>query len=212
MTVLDLIPSLSVTLNKTIRGKVATITKTIVGKTSAPQNIFNFTGGQNTDQITLLWSYPRAASGDLADLDLKEVIIRRAPGTVTGTVENFVAADPLVSVSAGTARKSIPIDTFGTFTYLARTRDTSGNFSDDVQKITFTITRPQRSTVVQAFNEDSPAVNLQILQTQTKARPTSHLLPTQQVAVERVPGGTATDNANGTSSGFSAIGGAATIF
>ena len=197
-------------LNKTIRGKVASITKTIVGKTSAPQNIFNFTGGQNTDQITLLWSYPRAASGDLADLDLKEVIIRRAPGTVTGTVENFVAADPLVSVSAGTARKSIPIDTFGTFTYLARTRDTSGNFSDDVQKITFTTTRPQRSTVVQAFNEDSPAVNFTTITNTNQGETNFPSFADSASGGRAVPGGTATDNANGTSSGFSAIGGAAT--
>ena len=84
--------------------------------------------------------------------------MRRAPGNVAGTVENFVASDPLVTVSAGTARKSIPIDTFGEFTYLARTRDTSGNFSDDVVKITLTTTRPQRSTVVNAYNEDSPSV------------------------------------------------------
>jgi hypothetical protein len=135
-------------LNKDIRGKTASVTKTIVGKTAAPSNIFNFTGGQNTDQITLLWQYPRAASGDLLDLDLKEVVVKRAPGVVANTVANFVASDALVTVSAGTARKSIPIDTFGEFTYLARTRDTSGNFSEDVQSITLTTTRPDRSTVV----------------------------------------------------------------
>ena len=72
----------------------------------------------------------------------------------------MLVADDLVTVSAGTARKSIPIDTFGEFTYLARTRDTSGNFSDDVvAKITIITTRPARSTVVKAYNEDDPATD-----------------------------------------------------
>ena len=62
-------------LNKDVRGVPTTVTKSIVGKTSAPTNIFNFTGGQQTDQVTLLWTYPRQANGDLLDLDLKEVVI-----------------------------------------------------------------------------------------------------------------------------------------
>ena len=197
-------------LNKSIRGATSTISKSIVGKTAKPANIFNFTGGQNTDQITLLWQYQRQASGDLLDLDLKEVVIRRAPGTVSATVQNFVSADPLVTVSAGTARKSIPIDTFGEFTYLARTRDTSGNFSDDVVAITLTTTRPDRSTVVAAFNEDSPSVNFTDI-TNTNAGESnfpSFTDSTQGGTV--VPNGNQTDNSNGTASGFSAIGGSPT--
>ena len=197
-------------LNKSIRGITSTISKSIIGKTAKPANIFNFTGGQNTDQITLLWQYQRQTSGDLLDLDLKEVVIRRAPGTVAFTVNNFVASDPLVTVSAGTARKSIPIDTFGTFTYLARTRDTSGNFSDDVVGITLTTTRPDRSTVVAAFNEDSPSVNFTDI-TNTNAGESnfpSFADSTQGGTV--VADGNQTDNSNGTSSGFSAIGGSPT--
>ena len=121
---------------------------------------------------------------------------------VTGTVENFVAADPLVSVSAGTARKSIPIDTFGEFTYLARTRDTSGNFSDDVQIITFTTTRPQRSTVVQAFNEDSPAVNFTDITNTNQGESNFPSFADSASGGRAVPGGTATDNANGSSRFF----------
>ena len=199
-----------VPLNKEIKGKSATITKTIIGKTAAPSNIFNFTGGQNTDQITLLWSYPRTASGDLLDLDLKEVVIRRAPGLVSNTVANFVASDPLVTVSAGTARKSIPIDTFGEFTYLARARDTSGNFAEDVQSISFTTTRPDRSTVIAAFNEDSPSVSFTDI-TNTNAGESNFPSFADSVSGGTVvAGGNQTDNSNGTSDGFSAIGGAST--
>ena len=60
-----------VPLNKSVRGITAIISKSIIGKTSKPANIFNFTGGQQTDQITLLWSYERTTDGELADLDLK---------------------------------------------------------------------------------------------------------------------------------------------
>ena len=138
------------------------------------------------------------------------MLLERAPGTVSATVQNFVSADPLVTVSAGTARKSIPIDTFGEFTYLARTRDTSGNFSDDVVAITLTTTRPDRSTVVAAFNEDSPSVNFTDI-TNTNAGESnfpSFADSTQGGTV--VPNGNQTDNSNGTASGFSAIGGSPT--
>ena len=60
----------------------------------------------------------------------KEVIIKRIQGDVTPDLTNFIAGIPFVSVAAGVNRKSVPIDTFGTFTYMARTRDTSGNFSE----------------------------------------------------------------------------------
>ena len=43
-----------VPLNKEIRGITAIARKSISGKTDTPANIFNFTGGQQTDQITLL--------------------------------------------------------------------------------------------------------------------------------------------------------------
>jgi len=197
-------------LNKSIRGVTATANKSIIGKTAKPANIFNFTGGQNTDQITLLWQYERSTNGDLADLDLKEVVVRRAPGSVSATVENFVASEPLVTVSAGTARKSIPIDTFGEFTYLARTRDTSGNLSESVVGITLTTTRPDRSTVVAAFNEDSPSVNFTDI-TNTNAGESNFPSFTDSVAGGTVVAdGNQTDNSNGTSSGFSAIGGSPT--
>ena len=208
-------------LNKEIRGITATSSKSIIGKTAKPANVFNFTGGQQTDQITLLWSYERQTDGELLDLDLKEVIIRRAPGEVALTLENFVAAEPLVTVSAGTARKSIPIDIFGTFTYLVRTRDTSGNFSESVTGISLTTTRPARATVVAAFNEDSPSVafagitNTNLGETNFPSFANSNTGGLSFNA--SATGGAAAafnsslvDNANGTSSGFAAIAGAVT--
>lgn len=198
-------------LNKNIRGVTHTITKSIVGKSAKPANVFNFTGGQQSDQISLFWEYART-NDELTDLDLKEVVIRRLQGSLAATIENFIAAVPFVSVAAGVTRKSIPIDIFGQFTYLARTRDTSGNFSDDVVAISLTTTRPSRSTVVAAFNEDSPSVNFTDI---TNTNATEFNFPsfansnTGGTAVVALPT-SLVDNANGTSEGFSAIGGAPT--
>ena len=198
-----------VPLNKDIRGITAIVSKSIIGKTAQPANIFNFTGGQQTDQITLLWSYARLSDGELKDIDLKEVVIKRLPGTALSTVENFVLADPLVTVSAGTARKSIPIDTFGEFTYLARTRDTSGNFSDSVAAITLVTSRPNRSSIVAAYNEDSPSVNFTSI-TNTNAGednfPSFTDSNTGGLAFNKSDSpfdSSTTDNANGTSTGWS---------
>ena len=200
-----------VPLNKDIRGLQATITKSIIGKTAKPANIFNFTGGQQIDQITLLWSYARTSDGELADLDLKEVIVKRLPGAIDATIDNFVAAVDLVTISAGTARKSIPIDTYGEFTYLARTRDTSGNFSESVVGITLTTSRPIRSTVVAAYNEDAPSVNFTNITNTNNGEtnfPSFSDSTTGGLAYGVRPGiggvSSATDNANGTSSGWSA--------
>ena len=198
-------------LNKNIRGFATTVTKSIVGKSAKPANVFNFTGGQQSDQISLFWEYNRT-NDELTDLDLKEVVIRRIQGSLAATIENFIAAVPFVSVAAGVTRKSIPIDIFGEFTYLARTRDTSGNFSDDVVAISLTTTRPKRSTVVAAFNEDAPSVNFTDI---TNTNATEFNFPsfansnTGGTAVVALPT-SLVDNANGTSTGFSAIGGAPT--
>jgi hypothetical protein len=196
-------------LNRTIRGATTNISKPIVGKSAKPQNVSALTGGQQTDQITLFWQYARV-NGELADLDLKEVVFRRAPGVVTFTVENYIGSDPFVTVSAGTARKSIPIDTFGTFTYLARTRDTSGNFSDSVTGISLTTTKPQRATTVAAYSEDSPSVQFSTIVNNNASEdnfPSYSDSNTGGIAYSYT---SAVDNANGSSSGWSAIGGSPT--
>ena len=210
-----------VPLNKEIRGVTAFTSKSIIGKTAQPANIFNFTGGQQTDQITLLWTYPRTGDGELTDIDLKEVVIKRVSGFVSASLTNdqligtFVLADNLVTVSAGTARKSIPIDTFGEFTYLARTRDTSGNFSEGVAVITLTTSRPARSTVIKAYSEDNPSsafagrTNDNSEETNFPSFASSN---TGGLAFAVPPNPTPpgesniVDNANGTASGFSAAG------
>jgi hypothetical protein len=79
----------------------------------------------------LFWEYERV-NDELKDLDLKEVVIRRLEGSQDATLANFIAASAFVTVAAAEQRITVPIDIFGTYTYLIRTRDTSGNFSEDV--------------------------------------------------------------------------------
>lgn len=192
-------------LNRTIRGITAEITQAIVGKTAAPRNIINFTGGQQNELITLFWGYERDASGQVVDLDLKEVDIRRLPGVVPVNKESFIRADPLVTVSAGSGRKSVPIDSYGEFTYLAVTRDTSGNISDSVVGVTILTTRAQRSTVVAAYNEDNPSEAFTILPTNTNSTETNFASRTSTNGGLRLPNGSRVDNANGTASGWSVL-------
>lgn len=192
-------------LNKSIRGAVAYITKSIVGKTAKPQPISSFTAGQQGEQLTLFWEYARV-NGELADIDLKEVVFRRAPGTVAYTVENYIGSDPFVIVSAGSVRKSIPIDTFGTYTYLARTRDTSGNFSEEVTGITLTTTKPQRSTTVAAYSEDLPAVQWADIPNNNSSEYNFPSFANSNTGGLAYSYTSAVDNANGSSTGFSATG------
>lgn len=143
-------------LNRSIRGISAVATKAIQGKLTPPKNIINFIGGQQNDIVTFFWNYERVGE-QFYDLDLKEVIIRRHPGIVAATLESFQVATPIVTVSAGSGRKSVPIDAYGTFTYLAVTKDTSGNLSETVVGTTVTTSRAQRSTTVAAYSEDNPS-------------------------------------------------------
>ena len=198
-------------LNRDIRGVSTELSQLIIGKTAPPQNIFDFTAGQSDQQITLFWQYLKT-NEILDDLDLSEVIIRRQPGEVSNTIANFNTAVPLVIVSAPTSRKSTPIDDYGEFTYLARTVDTSGNFSEDVQSFTFTTFEPTTATPIAAYNEDSPSVNFTNI-TNTNAGednyPSFNTSNAGGLTFEDKTDGfpsSLVDNANGSSSGYSATG------
>ena len=188
-------------LNKSIRGITATKSQPIIGKTAAPQNIYNFAGGQQNELVTLYWDFVRVGS-ELYDLDLQEVVIRRIAGTVDANIENFLAAQPLVVVSTPSQRKSIPIDSFGTYTYLARTKDTSGNFSDSVIGTTVTTIRAQRTTTIRAYSEDNPSVTFSAI---PNTNSSEYYFPSRANSTGGLsgPGKSAVDNANGSSSGYS---------
>jgi len=197
-------------LNNDIRGVSAEVQNAIIGKSALPQNIINFSAGQLGDTITLFWQYVTTLTGELIDLDLKEVIIKRASGAIdtAGFDAAFQTADPFVTVSAGSTRKARPIDTFGTFTYLAKTRDTSGNMSTNVVGITITTNRTAVVRVFKTYSEDNPGGNV------VSGFPNSNRTETNFPSFANSNTGgivsatfdsSLVDNANGTSSGWSVV-------
>jgi hypothetical protein len=196
-------------LNKNIRGVTTTETKSIIGKTAQPDNIYNFRGAQSTDQISLFWEYERV-NDELKDLDLKEVVIRRIVGTQTATTGNFIAASPFVTVAGAEQRITVPIDIFGTYTYLARTRDTSGNFSEGVVAVTITTVRPKNTDVVAAYNEDDPSTDFTDITNTNSGETNFPSFANSNTGGLSYSYTSLVDNANGTSSGFSAIAGSPT--
>jgi len=196
-------------INNSIRGVTTTKSATIIGKTAAPLNIIGLSGGQQDTQITLFWQYVRK-NGDLFDIDLKEVIIRKIPGTKAATLSNYIVANDLVTVSAGTARKSIPIDMYGTFTYLVRTKDTSGNYSDTVEGITLTTVKPKKTNTIAAYNEDNPYVSFASINNNNTNEYYFPSFANSNTGGLSYSYSSPIDNANGSSTGFSVIIGSAT--
>jgi hypothetical protein len=197
-------------LNRSIRGITAIAEKTIIGKTSPPANVVGFTGGQQNEVITFFWGYERN-DGELTDPDLKEVIITRLPGDLPITLENFLAGSPLVTISVPSARKSVPIDTYGTFTYLVSRSDTSGNLSQTVTGATITTSRAQRSTTVAAYSEDSPSeIFISALQNNNSTEYNFPSFANSNTGGIAYAYTSAVDNANGSSTGWSIISGSPT--
>ena len=186
-------------LNKNIRGIAAFATKDIIGKDIPPSNVLNFTGGQQTDQITLFWEYLKNANGDLIDIDLSEVAIYYLAGDYSNYSQEALngllfTATPLVTVAASSQRKTVPILNYGTYTYLAKTIDTSGNSSTDVIATVITTSRPKKTRVVAAYNEDDPSVSFSDIANNNSSE-TNYPSYNTDVAILA---------ANGSSTGFSA--------
>ena len=197
-------------LNKALRGVTATASKSIIGKAAKPQNIYNFISGQQNDTITFLWSYATDTAGNLTDLDLQSVEIKRLPGVVTATLENFLVADPIVTVSAGSVRKSIPIDTYGTYTYLAMTKDTSGNYCEAPVSTTLTTIMAQSSTTVFAYSEDDSTDVFTSIPNTNAGETNFPSFANSNTAGIAYGYTSKVDNANGTSTGWSSIAGVPT--
>lgn len=188
-------------MNKNIRGISAIVEKAIIGKTAKPLNVLNFTGGQQNELVTLFWQYQRNGS-DLYDPDLKEVVIRRIAGSVEATLENYLLASPYLSASAPLERVTIPIDIYGSYTYLARTLDTSGNFSDSVVGAIISTSKPKRSTTVAAYSEDNPSIQFSSIPNNNASE---YYFPSFANSTGGLANSTpnAVDAANGSSSGWS---------
>lgn len=192
-------------INKNIRGVSYEISYPIQGKTTPPLNVQRVSAGQQADIILLSWEYERGANGQLYDLDLKEVEIRRLPGVVDVTLDNYIKSEKVASVSPPSSNKSIPLDNFGTYTYMFRSVDSSGNYSASIVGTTLTTVKSQTYTTVAAYNEDDPTTPFtEIVNTNsTESRFPSFANSTNGGLSS--PTSSKVDNANGSSSGWSTL-------
>jgi len=209
-------------LNGTIRGVTLEKTQSIAGKTAPPQNVTNFSVAQVGEEVQFSWQYVTNEDGSLFDADLRDIVIKRVGGTVAEAdfASAFVTATEYIVVSSGSTKKSAPIDTFGTFTYLAKTRDTSGNLSSSVVAVTFTSTKLSSLFLLQAYSEDAPGgnvvagipnenrgeFNFPSFANSNTGGLTSHF----DAGVGGSFNSHVVDNANGTSTGYAAISGSPT--
>jgi len=155
-----------IALNNDLKGIVAEKTQGIVGKSAPPQNVINLSGGQNGNQLTFLWDVPRTSAGDVVDLDLNEIEFRRIAGTLSAAdlnIDNWLLASPVAKVSTPSTSLNLSIFPYGSYTYLVRTKDTSGNYSTTVKGITINAVRPSNLTVYRVWSEDDPSANNSIL-------------------------------------------------
>jgi len=150
-------------LNRQIRGITAEQTKEIVGKTASPNAVQTVFGGQQGENIFLGWTFLLNSNGTVVDLDLQETLIRKVAGEIAeaDALDAWNSASTIARVATPATSISFSIDTFGiTETYLFRTRDTSGNISEDVKALTIATFRPANTEVFKVYSEDDPSGNV----------------------------------------------------
>jgi hypothetical protein len=196
-----------------LRGVAAELTQSIAGKTAAPQNVTNIAGGQQGENLLLVWKVPTNADGTVVDLDLNEIEIRRISGTIASSLylERWITATLIAKVATPASSYFSAITEYGTHTYLFRTKDTSGNYSSDIVALVVTTTRPNNVQTYKAWSEDDPSTNF--VTGVTNENSTEYNYPS---FANSNTGGIAysytsrVDNANGTSTGFTLLVGSPT--
>ena len=204
-----------VPLNRTIRGSVAIKEQSLKGKTEPPQNVINFAVGQTGESLVLIWQFKtNPQTGENIDIDLLETHIRKLPGAIDTSQANLLdkwprAAD-VARLDARTNRYVVDISQYGEYTYLARTKDTSGNFSEEIVAATFTTVSQSFTNVYRAYSEDDPSGIYVAGITNSNYGEAAYAsfyssnnygLPSSTFKAN------VTDNSNGTSTGWSVIGG-----
>lgn len=180
----------------------------IIGKTAPPENIINLAGGQQGTDVVFIWDYPVNKDGTPTDIDLLEIEIREYIGEVSE--DNFddywVIASILSKVPVPANSVKIPLQKFGTYTYLFRTKDTSKNLSTTTKGLSFTTTAPINLSVYKTWSEENPSGNV------VASFPNDNLTESNYPSFTTANNGglsssitNSVDNANGTSSGWSAV-------
>jgi hypothetical protein len=205
-------------INNSLTGITKQIIHTIIGKTAPPDNVTSLNYAQNGNILTLFWTFSLNSDGTLHDLDLQEVEIRRVQGQLTTSTQWLSAwnsAQYVATVAIPSTNHGFSIDAYGLYTYLIKTRDTSRNESSTVMGLSFTIQRPTNLSSYKTWSEDEPSANNSVA-FMTNENYTEYYWPSFSnsdngglyYAVDDpiTPGvgpSSLTENANGTSSGFS---------
>lgn len=205
-------------LNGNIRGIPNTTSKTINGKLDDfPSALTTLNVVQQEEVLIFGWSFPTNDEGNLIDQDLKEVEIREFPGSITATqaaaLSAYINGRTIARIPFPNNSFIYPIQSFGTFTYILATRDTSDNSSVDLVYYTVTINRPNTIGVFKVYNEDTP--NVAAISGIVNSNYGETDFPSFSISDnggfvyvnDPVSGGrsTITENANGTSTGFSVL-------
>lgn len=196
-----------------LRGVTTELTQSIAGKTTPPRNIINLAGGQQGENLLLVWKVPTNSDGTVVDLDLNEIEIRRVSGLINASdyLDKWITATLIAKVATPASSYFSAITEYGTHTFLFRTKDTSGNYSEDIVAILVTTQRPNNIQSYKAWSEDSPGTNFATGVTNENASeynfPSFANSNTGGIAYSYT---TAVDNANGTSTGFSILVGSPT--
>ena len=202
-------------LNKSIRGSTIVKSQYIVGKSAAPNNVINLAAGQTGDNLVFIWQYKlNPATGDNIDIDLLEVHIRKITGTVNdisnaNLLSLWPRSDDVARVDARTNRVVIDIDQYGVYTYLVRTKDTSGIFSENIIVSQFTSIPQNFTNVFKAYSEDAPNdtyVNGVVNANYGETAYANYYESNNYGFPSNVFNASSVDNSNGTSTGWSVIG------
>ncbi len=198
-----------------VRGISIEKTISILGKTVAPQNIINLRGAQSDFNIIFIWQIPVNLDGTVVDLDLNEVEIRRKVGSIATAdlLANWPLSDKIDTIATPATSFIRQLDQFGVQTFLFRTKDTSGNLSEDIKGVTLNVVRPILINTLKAWSEDDPGTDF--IAGIINDNPLEFNYPS---FANSNTGGVSTsisslvDNANGTSSGWSVLAGPTDLF
>ena len=189
----------------------------IMGKLATPDNVKAFSYAQNSNVLTLFWDYSLNNDGTLKDLDLQEVEIRIYSGSIAAAqyLTAWNLATFIATVAIPSTSHSFTVTSYGTYTYLIKTRDTSRIESTNVQGFSVVLLRPTNLSVHKVWSEDYPSANDSVAYF-TNENYNEYYWPSFSnsdnsglyYAVDDpiTPGlgpATNTENANGVSSGFS---------
>lgn len=145
------------------RGLTATSEKFLMGKVVAPEPVDNFAVVQVGSQLFFTWNYRLDSLGQLASPDTTAVEIRQTSGdSITeSTASQFWSSPPIFATASVPATSAYSnIENYGTYTYMIRTKNSSGLYSTTIRVASIITSGASTAKIWKAWNEDTPATAL----------------------------------------------------